>query len=312
MSSLLLVVPLHWASLWLGPLSEITPDLLVWVDSRDDYAPGDIDYVLTFRPPHGLLKALPNLKLVISLGAGVDGILADPEYPKEVPLVRFVDRTLSREMAQYCVLHVLMHYRMQRLFDRAQGEHKWRQALLQKRAEDTRIGILGLGEIGTLTAERLRDLHFDVAGWSRARRDVRGVHSFAGPDEFGAFLNRTDVLICLLPLTPETRGILNARVFAQLPKEAFVINVARGGHLVDEDLIAALDSGHLSGATLDVFHTEPLPETHPFWSHPKVTVTPHIAAISEPRVAAQYVVERIARFERSEALDNIVDPDRGY
>jgi glyoxylate/hydroxypyruvate reductase A len=312
MSTLLLVVPQSWAALWLGPLTEMAPNLTVRVEDRDQYAPGEIDYVLTFRPPHGLLKSLPALKLVISLGAGVDGILSDPEYPKRVPLVRFVDRTLSREMAQYCVLHVLMHYRMQRFFDRAQAERKWRQALLQKRAEDTRIGILGLGEIGTLTAERLRDLHFDVAGWSRTRRDVRGVRSFAGEEELNPFLNRTDILICLLPLTPETRGVLNAKLFAQLPKDAFVINVARGGHLVDEDLIAALDSGHLAGATLDVFHTEPLPETSPLWSHPKITVTPHIAAISEPRVAAQYVADRIARFERGEPLDNIVDPKRGY
>jgi glyoxylate/hydroxypyruvate reductase A len=229
-----------------------------------------------------------------------------------VPLVRFVDRTLSREMAQYCVLHVLMHYRMQRVFDRAQSEHKWRQALLPKRAEDTRVGILGLGEIGTLTAERLRDLHFAVAGWSRIRREVRGVQSFAGQSELGAFLNRSDILICLLPLTPETRGILNSKLFQQLPEDAFVINAARGGHLVEEDMIVALDAGHLSGATLDVFHTEPLPETSPLWSHPKITVTPHIAAISEPRVAAQYVADRIARFERGEELDNIVDPDRGY
>lgn len=312
MSMLLLVVPARWAPVWRAPLADIVPDLIVRVEGQENYASGDVDYVLTFRPPHGLLKTLPQLKAVFSLGAGVDGILADPEYPRHVPLVRFVDRTLSREMAQYCVMQVLMHYRMQRVFDRAQSEHKWRQALLPKRAEDTRIGILGLGEIGTLTAERLRDLDFNVAGWSRTRREVRGVQSFAGEDELAACLNRSDILICLLPLTPKTRGILDAKLFAQLPEEAFVINVARGGHLVDDDLIAAIDSGHLSGATLDVFHTEPLPETHPFWSHPKITVTPHIAAISEPRVAAQYLADRIARFEQGEGLDNIVDPERGY
>jgi len=312
MSTLLLLVPQNWAALWLEPLAQIAPNVTLYVDGRDDYTPGAVDYALTFRPQHGLLKTLPNLKLVISLGAGVDGILADPEYPKRVPLIRFVDDTLSREMAQYCVLHVLMHYRMQRFFDRAQAERKWRQALLPRRAEDTRVGILGLGEIGTLAAERLRDLHFDVAGWSRSRKDVRDVSSFAGKEELSPFLNRTDILICLLPLTPETRGILSATLFTQLPTNAFVINVARGGHLMEEDLIAALESGHLSGATLDVFHTEPLPEDSPLWSHPKITVTPHIAAISEPRVAAQYVADCIARFERGEKLDNVVNPDRGY
>jgi glyoxylate/hydroxypyruvate reductase len=310
--TLLLVVPVSWAGLWSAPLAEIAPDLEVRVHGRDEFDPQSIDYVLTFRPPPGLLKTLPNLKAVFSLGAGVDGILADADYPKQVPLVRFVDRTLSSEMTEYCVLHVLMHHRMQRYFDRAQADRKWRQALLPKRAAQTRIGILGLGEIGTLAAERLREFDFEVAGWSRARKQVRGVESFAGEAELGAFLSRTDILICLLPLTPDTRGILNAKLFAQLPKEAFVINAARGGHLVEEDLIAAIDSGHLSGATLDVFNTEPLPETSPLWTHPKITVTPHIAAISEPRVAAQYVADRIAQFERGEPLDNIVDPARGY
>jgi glyoxylate/hydroxypyruvate reductase A len=312
MTTLLLVVPLGWAGLWTAPLAEIAPDMAVRIHGRDAFAAEDIDYVLTFRPPPGYLKTLPNLKAVFSLGAGVDGILADPEYPKHVPLIRFVDASLSHEMAQYCVLHVLMHYRMQRTFDRAQADRKWRQALLPKRAADTRIGILGLGEIGTLAGQRLREWDFDVAGWSRTRKHVAGMQSFAGEEELPAFLARSDILICLLPLTPDTRGILNAKLFAQLPKDAFVINVARGGHLVEDDLIAAIDSGHLSGATLDVFNTEPLPETSPLWAHPKITVTPHIAAISEPRIAAQYVTDGIARFERGEKLDNIVDLARGY
>src|SRR5690349_11372448 len=140
MSTLLLVVPPHWTGVWTGPLAEIGSKVNVRVHGRDEYDADDIDYVLTFRPPHGVLKSLPHLKVTFSLGAGVDGILADPEYPRQVPLVRFVDRTLSREMAQYCVMHVLIHYRMQRFFDRAQAERTWRQALLPKRAQDTRVG----------------------------------------------------------------------------------------------------------------------------------------------------------------------------
>jgi glyoxylate/hydroxypyruvate reductase A len=312
MSTLLIVVPASWAEPCRAALTEVAPHLRVLLHDSDAYRANEIDYVLTFRPSEGLLASLPNLKVVFSLGAGVDGILADPNYPAHIPLVRFVDRTLSREMAQYCVMHVLMHYRLQRFFDRAQTEHAWRQVLLPKRTDDTRVGILGLGEIGTLTAQRLHDLGFDVGGWSRTRHQVRGVESFAGDGELGAFLGRTDILICLLPLTSQTRGILNANLLAQLPKGGFVINVARGGHVVDADLIAAIDCGHLSGATLDVFHAEPLPEDHPFWTHPKITVTPHVAAISETRVAAQYVVDGITRFERGEALDNLVDPRRGY
>jgi glyoxylate/hydroxypyruvate reductase A len=310
--TLLIVVPTGWAGLWTVPLAEIAPDLTVRVHGRDEFEPGAVDYVLSFRPPAGFLKTLPNLKAVFSLGAGVDGFLADSDYPRRVPLVRFVDHTLSRELAQYCVLHTLIHHRQQRLFDRAQAEHKWRQTLPPRRTEDTRVGVLGLGEIGTLVAERLRDLDFPVAGWSRSPKQVRGVESFAGEDKLAAFLARTDILICLLPLTPQTRGILNAKLFAQLPAGAFLINVARGGHLTEGDLIPAIESGCLSGATLDVFETEPLPEASPFWSHPKITVTPHIAAISDPRVAAQYVVDGIACVERGERLENVVDLDRGY
>jgi glyoxylate/hydroxypyruvate reductase A len=312
MTTLLLAVPVAWAPLWTTPLSEIAPDLRVLVQGRDQFDPVSIDYVLSFRPQPGFLKTLPGLKAVFSLGAGVDGFLADPDYPRNVALVRFVDRTLSREMAQYVVMHTLIHHRQQRYFDQAQRDAKWRQTIPPRRTEDTRIGILGLGEIGTLAGKRLRDLDFQVAGWSQSRKTVKGIASFAGAGELNAFLARSDILVCLLPLTDETRGILNKTLFAALPAGAFVINVARGGHLVERDLIDALDSGHLSGATLDVFATEPLPEDNALWKHPKVTVTPHVAAISDPRVAAQYVFDRIARNERGEKLDNVVDFARGY
>jgi glyoxylate/hydroxypyruvate reductase A len=312
MTMLLLVVPIPWSPLWTTPLSEIAPDLKLAVDGRDAYDKADVDYVLSFRPAPGFLASLPNLKAVFSLGAGVDGFLADTDYPKHIPLVRFVDHTLSREMAQFVVMHVLMHHRQQRYFDQAQKEAKWRQTIPPRRTEDTRVGILGLGEIGALTAGHLRDLDFQVSGWSRTKKHVEGVKSYAGAEELDAFLATTDILVCLLPLTPDTRGILDKTLFAKLPSDAFVINVARGGHLIEPDLIAALDSGHLSGAVLDVFQTEPLPEDSPLWKHPKVTATPHIGAISDPRVAAKYVNDRIRKHQRGEALDNVVDLDRGY
>jgi glyoxylate/hydroxypyruvate reductase len=312
MTTLLLAVPVNWAPLWTTPLAEIAPDLKLAVDTRDAYKPEDIDYVLSFRPAPGFLATLPNLKAVFSLGAGVDGFLADKDYPRKVPLVRFVDHTLSREMAQFVVMHVLIHHRQQRYFDQAQKDAKWRQTIPPRRTEDTRIGILGLGEIGQLAGERLRDLDFPVSGWSRSRKTVDGIKSYAGASELDAFLASTDILVCLLPLTPDTRGILNNATFAKLPNGAFVINVARGGHLIEPDLIAALDSGHLSGAVLDVFQTEPLPEDSPLWKHPKVTATPHVAAISDPRVAAKYVHDRIVKQQAGEALDNLVDLEKGY
>ncbi|HEX3675367.1 MAG TPA: glyoxylate/hydroxypyruvate reductase A [Rhizomicrobium sp.] len=312
MTTLLLAVPVNWAPLWTTPLSEIAPDLKLAVDTRDAYKPEDIDYVLSFRPAPGFLATLPNLKAVFSLGAGVDGFLADKDYPKNVPLVRFVDHTLSREMAQFVVMHVLIHHRQQRFFDQAQKDAKWRQAIPPRRTEDTRIGILGLGEIGQIAGEHLRDLDFPVSGWSRSRKTVDGIRSYAGASELDAFLASSDILVCLLPLTPDTRGILDKATFAKLPFGAFVINVARGGHLIEPDLIAALDNGHLSGAVLDVFQTEPLPEDSPLWQHPKVTATPHVAAISDPRVAAKYVHDRIVKQQAGEALDNLVDLEKGY
>ena len=308
--SLLLVVPLSWAGLWTTPLSK--SGLNVLVHGRDAYAPAQVDYVLSFRPPPGLLKTLPNLKAVFSLGAGVDGFLADPEFPSRVPLVRFVNDQLSTEMAQYIVLQVLLFHRAQDSFDKAQAEHKWRQAMLARPTDRTRIGILGLGEIGAMAAQRLRDLGFPVAGWSRTPKQVRGVESFSGKDAFKPFLARTDILICLLPLTPDTRHILNRETFAALPRGAFVINAARGSHQVEADLIAALDSGQLAGAALDVFETEPLPEDNPLWAHPKVRVTPHIAAISDPAITVAMVLEGIARRESGKPLENVVDLSRGY
>ena len=311
-ATILLDVPPGWAGQWSEPLAGLLPDATVLANGKDAYAPEAVDYLIAFRPKPGLIKTLPNLKAIFSLGAGVDGILGDPDYPRGVPLVRFVDHTLSREMAQYVVMHTLIHFRGQRAFDALQAASKWRQRPLLRRPEDTHVGILGLGAIGTMAAERLRDLDFAVTGWSRTRKSVRGVESFAGAGEMERFLNKADILACLLPLTAETRGILNAKTFAMLPKGAFVINVARGGHLIEDDLIAAIDSGHLSGATLDVFQTEPLPETSPLWQHPKITVTPHIAAITDPRAAAASIAAGIAAHQRGDILEHLVDPARGY
>ncbi len=307
---LLMIVPPGWGRFWQEPLA--AGNVQAYVHGQDLYAPGDIEYALGFRPKPGFLKTLPNLKAVFSLGAGIDGFLTDPDYPRHVPLVRFVDDTLSTEMAQFVVMHVLIQHRSERMYAGAQREAKWRQAMLPRATENTRIGMLGIGEIGAMAAERLRDLGFPVSGWSRTRKTIPGIKSFAGAGERDAFLEQSDFLVCLLPLTPQTHHILNAQLFAGLPKGAYVINVARGGHLVEPDLIAALDSGHLSGATLDVFETEPLPETSPIWKHPKIVATPHVAAITSPAVAAKSVVDGIAALQRGEPLKNVVDLDRGY
>ena len=308
--SILLLVPPGWGGMWQQPLS--VGGMKVYAHGVDPYDPSDIVYAVSFRPPPGLLRSLPNLKAVFSLGAGVDGFLLDPDFPKEIPLIRFVDPTLSGEMAQFAVLHVLMQHRTVSFFAGAQAENKWRQRMLPRATETTRVGVLGLGEIGTVCAERLRELGFAVTGWSRTRKTVTGVKSFAGAGELDAFLSGCDYLVCVLPLTKDTRHILNAKAFATLPKGAYVINIARGGHVNEPDLIAALDSGHLSGATLDVFETEPLPETSPIWKHPKIVATPHIAAITSPLAATRSILDGIAAIERGEAPKNVVDMSRGY
>lgn len=279
---------------------------------RDAYDPAEIDYVLSFRPPPGLLAKLTGLKAVFSMGAGIDGFLAGGDYPAHLPLVRFSDDSLSAEMAQYLLLYALAHHRGLRLLEARQAAHDWQEAMLPRRTEDTRIGFLGLGAIGSYAADLFIRLGFPVSGWSRGVKSIPGIKSFAGPDALPAFFAQSDIAICLLALTPETKGILNARAFAAMPKGALVINAARGAHLVSEDLLAALDSGHLSGAVLDVFEPEPLPKDSPLWSHPKITVTPHIAAFSQGDVVARHVLAGIAAFERGEMPDNIVDIARGY
>ena len=218
----------------------------------------------------------------------------------------------SREMAQYVTMHSLIIHRQQRAFDAAQKQCIWRQRMLSRPSRELRIGILGMGDIGAVTAERLLMFDFQVFGWSRTRKKVKGVTSFAGLSELPQFLARCDIMVCMLPLTPETEGIINAEMFAGLPKGAWVMNVGRGGHCREGDLIAALDSGHLAGAVLDVFQTEPLPADNPLWTHPKVTVTPHIAGITDPRNAAEFVVDCVTRAESGAPFRNVVDLSRGY
>jgi glyoxylate/hydroxypyruvate reductase A len=279
---------------------------------RDPYNPDETIYFSGFRPPPGFIKTLPNLKAIFSLGAGVDGFLRDPDLPRQVPLVRFVDPTLIHEMAQYVVMHVLMVHRGQRFFDSAQRESQWRQRMLARPSRDTRIGLLGLGDIGGAIAISLLPFDFQLSGWSRSRKNIPGVKSFAGESELPQFLAQCDYCICVLPLTDDTKNIMNAAFFAQLPKGAWVINVARGGHLIVEDLIAALDGGHLGGAVLDVFPAEPLPSDSPIWRHPRITATPHIAALTDPVAALAYIGDCVARCESGRALENVVDLAKGY
>ncbi|MEJ0070977.1 MAG: glyoxylate/hydroxypyruvate reductase A [Pseudomonadota bacterium] len=274
-------------------------------------AADEIDCLLAWRPPSGTFARLPRLKLIYCTGAGVDQLFSDPELPADLPIARLVDPDQGNEMAAYVMAVVLARHReLERLRDQ-QRAGVW-QMPPYRYVTDLRIGVMGLGALGALAASRLALCGFPVAGWSRGPKQVAGVESFVGADGLGPFLARTDMLVCLLPLTPETNGILNAALFRQLPPGAYVVNAARGHHVVDADLIASLDSGHLAGATLDVFRTEPLPASHPFWAHPKIAVTPHVASLAKPDSVAEQILDNLGRLARGAPLLNQVDRQAGY
>jgi glyoxylate/hydroxypyruvate reductase A len=298
------------AARWREQIERLMPRLAmrVWPDIGD---PAAIDYALVWRPEPGLLAALPNLKLILSLGAGVDHILDDPLVPRHVPIIRLVDPYLTDAMSEYVTLQVLRLHRRDLEYQSQQQARSWRE-LEQKNAADRPVGILGFGEIGQAAGHKLRALGFPVAGWSRHDKTVAGFSTYAGPAGLPLLLACAEILVCLLPLTAATQGILCARTFAALPRGAGLVNAGRGGHLVEEDLIPALDAGQLSAAALDVFRTEPLPPEHPFWRDPRIVVTPHIAGITNPATAAPIIADTIRRFESGQPLPNCVDPARGY
>jgi glyoxylate/hydroxypyruvate reductase len=295
---------------WLSALGRELPDVevRVWPDAGNL---DDVHYAFVWRYPPGLLARLPRLRAIFSLGAGVESILRDPQLPQDVPLVRMVDPALAIGMNEFVLMCVLNYHRQMDLHAENQRQRLWLRRV-PPLPQDRRVGILGLGELGGLCASTLLRLGFDVAGWSRTAHTISGVTTFAGVDQLPQFLQRTEILVCLLPLTASTENIINRDTLAQLPRGAHFINVARGQHVVDADLLAALDSGQLAGATLDVFRDEPLPAQHPFWAHPRIMVVPHIAAITQVKTAARTLAANVRRCQAGEPLANVVDRSRGY
>ena len=284
----------------------------VWPDTGPRDA---IRYALVWRQPPGSAARLPNLNAILVLGAGVDSVLSDPELPADVPVARLVDAGLPGPMAEYA-LYAVLHFQ-RRMADYFEQQ---RRAIWQRRdellARQWPVGVMGLGVIGATVAQRIATQGYPVIGWSRSGKSVKGIEVFAGATGLELFLARTRVLVNVLPLTPQTRGILNSRTFTAMPRGSYVVNIGRGGHMVDADLVTALDSGQLAGAMLDVFEQEPLPAAHPFWRHPKIVVTPHVAAPtpaseSESESESQ-VIENIRRLERGEPPLGVVDRSRGY
>lgn len=307
--TLLFVSAADHAQDWRDALARQLPDLPIrlWPDIGDS---ADIRYALVWKPPPGLLATLPSLEVIFSLGAGVDALLADPTLPDR-PLVRMVEPVMTETMTEFVALSVLRRHRGIEVYAEQQRAGVWRPHGYKPARERT-VGVMGLGVLGSDAARALSALRFDVLGWNRSPKEIPGVTSHHGATGLATFLARTEILVCLLPLTAETRHILNRDTFARLPQGAYVINVARGGHLVEADLLEAIDRGHLAGAALDVFETEPLPADHPFWTHPAITITPHIAAITPLEPAAGQVAEGIRRHRQGLPLRNLVDRARGY
>jgi glyoxylate/hydroxypyruvate reductase A len=291
------------ASLWLPKLRQALPEDRFLVSPT-----AEVDVALVATPPAGTFEPLKRLKLVQSLWMGVERLLADPAFPKGVPLARLVDPGMVAAMSETVLAHVLDWHRHHYYYRVQQEARRWNR-LKQYLASDRTIGLLGLGELGSDAARKLGALGFNVVGWSRRPKTLAGVTCLTQLD---AVLERSDVVVCLLPLTAQTRGILNFKAFRKIRLGGAIINVARGGHLVAEDLIAVLDSGHLAHAYLDVFEHEPLPHDHPLWTHPAITITPHAAALTEPRTAIPRIVENIERLRRGEPPHNLVDLDAGY
>jgi glyoxylate/hydroxypyruvate reductase len=297
-------------SRWRPLLAELLPEYEIryWPEIGDR---GAIDYALVWHPEPGMLATLPNLRMIFGLGAGTDHLLRDPDLPRHIPIVRLVDPYMTDAMSEYVALSVLRLHRQDLDYLGQQREAVWRE-LEQKNAAERPVGILGFGTLGQDAGRKLLALGFEVAGWSRTEKTVPGFATFAGADGLDLLLRRSEIVVCLLPLTPETRGILNASSFARMPSGAGLVNAGRGGHLVEADLLAALDSGQVSGAVLDVFDDEPLPREHPFWRHPRVIVTPHVAAETHPPTAAPLVRDAIRQCEAGLPIANRVDLARGY
>ncbi|TFF13146.1 glyoxylate/hydroxypyruvate reductase A [Pseudomonas sp. BCA14] len=294
---------------WQALFAEHAPDI-EWRAWPDIGNPAEIEYLAAWLAPDDLEQLLPNLKVLFAVSAGVDQLdLA--RLPADVPVVRLLDPGITRGMCEYASWAVLSLHRDMLRYRQQQVARNWQAHLLQP-AANRRVGVMGLGAQAQQILATLAPLGFALSGWARSPHQLPGVDCFAGEAQLPAFLSQCDILLCVLPLTEQTQGILNHRLFAQLPRGAALVNMGRGGHLVEEDLLQALASGQLSGAVLDVLQEEPAPADHPFWDHPQILLTPHIAAMTQPDSAFAVLLENIRRHQRGEQMVGEVDRDKGY
>ena len=296
-------------ALWQQWLAQHAPDiqLHLWPEIGD---PQEIEVLIAWQPPETLMETFPNLKVLLSVGAGADQFdLA--ALPPDLPVVRMIEPGLTQGMVEYVTFAVLGLHRDMVRYLRQQREEKW-LAHSVKPAATRRVGVMGLGELGQAALRQLASFGFDCAGWSRTPRELDGVECFHGAARLGAFLSRSDILVCLLPLTAETRGLLNRDLFSQLPRGAALVQAGRGAQLSHQDLLDALDSGQIGAAVIDVTDPEPLPPAHPFWRHPAIWLTPHIASQTQNESAVAALLENLRRYQRGEPMIGLIDRTRGY
>lgn len=295
--------------IWQAIFAELAPDLPfhIWPDIGDAAA---VRYLVAWQPPDDFLALLPNLQVVFSVGAGVDQFDLQ-SLPPHIPLVRMIEPSLADGVAEYVVLSILATHRHLTIYIGDQRRKQWKPIRLVP-ASRRRVGVMGLGVLGRSVLDRLRTFGFPLMGWSRSQQVIEGVACFAGSEQFHDFLSACDILVCLLPLTSETRGILDRDTFDAMPRGAALINVGRGAHLVESDLLDVLESGQISSAILDVLSAEPLPENHAFWEHPGILITPHIAGMTQPETAAHVLLGNIRCHQAGESIDGMVNADDGY
>lgn len=292
---------------WVEALKAEAPDLdlEVYPEVKD---PSKVEFALSWKHPKGSYKHYPNLKVIASMGAGIDHIIQDPDIPEHIKITRVIDEQLTKDMSVFVLSLVLDHLR-NLSFHYCSKEWQPKKYL---RPEEVQVGIMGMGVLGVGVAEKLIRNKFNVTGWSRTNKEILGVTTYYGEDQLQEFLKNSRVLVCLLPLTSETENILNKDLFEYLPEGAYVINVARGPHLVEEDLLEMIEKGHLSGAALDVFKQEPLPKDHPFWKNEKIRISPHIASVTNPETVVPQILDNYRRMKEGKELENVVSREKEY
>ncbi len=305
--SFLIISPNRDPKKWINALKKQDPNLEIEVypEVQD---PEKVEFVLSWKHPHGIFKDYPNLKVIASMGAGIDHIITDPDIPEQIKVTRVIDEQLTEDMSVFVLSLCLEHLRN---LSSHHCSKRW-DPQPYRRPEEIQVGIMGLGVLGVAVAEKLIRNKFNVFGWRKNKKDILGVNTFYGKDQLDDFLQNSNILVCLLPLTSETEDILNRDLFQKLPKDAYLINVARGNHLLEEDLLEMIEKGHLSGASLDVFRQEPLPKDHPFWRHKKIKITPHIASVTNPVTVVPQLLENFQNMKNDSPLNNLVSRKKEY